>query len=236
MLSAVWAARMNGGPDHTPGASPSWGIGRAKLVGPRRQRALGWGDGRRAGAKRRGQPRRCESSWSTTTRWSSRDSRRCSPPSATGCRWSARPSAPSGRVGVVDGPRSRHRAVRRADAGLQRPGPVPDAARARPGPQGRDAVGLRRRAVPVPGAAGGRVGLSAQEHQQRRAGAPAGVRAPRRDRDRPRDGGPRRRHRRPAAARRVLARRPAGPDPAGERDPVLRGQRAVQPRASPPSW
>ena len=34
------------------------------------------------------------------------------------------------------------------------------------GPQGRDAVGVRRRAVPVSGAACRRVGLPAEEHQQ----------------------------------------------------------------------
>ncbi len=65
-----------------------------------------------------------------------------------------------------------------------------------PGPQGRHAVGLRRRAVPLSGAAGRRVGISAEEHRQRRAGAPAGVRAQRRDRHRSRHGGQGGRHRR----------------------------------------
>ncbi len=48
--------------------------------------------------------------------------------------------------------------------------------------------------------AGRRLRVPAQEHQQRRAGAPAGVRAQRRDRDRSRAGGPRGRHRRPACS------------------------------------
>ena len=46
----------------------------------------------------------------------------------------------------------------------------------------------------------------------------------------PEHGGQGGRHRGADAARRVLARRAAGADAAGERDPVVRRQRAVQPR------
>ncbi len=107
-----------------------------------------------------------------------------------------------------------HRAQRRPAGQGQRAGPGaragPDAA----GRQGRDAHGLRRRALPVPGAAGRGAGLHPQARRRRRAGrAPApGGRG--RGGDRPGAGRPRRAVRGADLGGGVLARRQPGADAA----------------------
>jgi len=86
-----------------------------------------------------------------------------------------------------------------------------------------------------PGAARRRIGLSAEEHQQRRARAPARVRAQRGDGDRS-----------GMAARAVdtaarlhatsSGRVSSGTDAARKRDPVVRGSTDCRTVPSPPSW